>query len=298
MAAPSELWNANDVDPAFAVSDDWNSFYSLDYTFSYSKLSCVRVMHYVHLTFGFGLFFTGIACFVTRVVPRVKWMHPWFGRLYVLLMLWTMGASLLIHNTGIPLGVLYTFLSTLGGLSVGWIAIKFHESQLHAKACALVEAESRSGLKGDLAQLIVEAKARVVAARSFRERLVSYKSAHGIFFFMSWLTMAGQALSTNTGGFSCYSYPVFKPIDSKKFPQGSNSSHLTFVPVRDPKYERLPWANAEVQWGLAQFLGPILVGGLVGALYSWRASRNVPKVRSAGALAGSSAAFGPADDQL
>jgi hypothetical protein len=290
----SELWSATDVDPAFKMSDD-NSFYSLDYTFSNSKVSCVRVMHYVHLTLGLGLFVTGIACFVTRLVARVKWMHPWFGRLYVLLMLWCIGTSLLIHNTGIPLGVLYTFISTLGGLSIGWIAIKFHEMQLHAKACALVEAENRDGLKGDLAQLIVEAKARVVAARSFRERLVSYKTAHGIFFFVSWLTMAGQAMSTNTKEFSCYTYPVFKPIDSKKFPQGSNSTGLTFVPNNDPDNGRRPWANREVQWGLQFFFGPIFAGLLFAAAYSWYVSRNVPKQRSAAVLAGT---LRPADEAL
>jgi len=39
------------------------------------------------------------------------------------MMLWAMGSSLLIHNEGLPLAVLVSFLWTMLGLTLGWFAI-------------------------------------------------------------------------------------------------------------------------------------------------------------------------------
>ena len=40
-------------------------------------------------------------CIITRMVPQIKWMHKWFGKGYIITMLWASGTSLLIHNTGV-----------------------------------------------------------------------------------------------------------------------------------------------------------------------------------------------------
>ncbi len=41
--------------------------------------------------------------------------------------------------------------------------------------------------------------------------------------------------SDQTGDFSCYTYPVYKPIDTKLF-RGANAP-LTFVPTHSPNYK-------------------------------------------------------------
>ena len=41
----------------------------------------------------------GLMCIITRLVPQIKWMHKWFGKGYIIAMLWADGTSLVIHNT-------------------------------------------------------------------------------------------------------------------------------------------------------------------------------------------------------
>lgn len=43
----------------------------------------------------------GHMCIITRFVPQIKWMHKWFGKGYIIAMLWASGTSLVIHNTGV-----------------------------------------------------------------------------------------------------------------------------------------------------------------------------------------------------
>ena len=83
---------------------------SLDYTYSFDKISCMKEVWYVHVMFAFLVILSGVACLTTRVV--MKWAHPYFGRAYIICMLWCMGTSLVIHNTGLPFAVLLSFIST------------------------------------------------------------------------------------------------------------------------------------------------------------------------------------------
>ena len=61
----------------------------------------------------------------------MKPAHQWFGRVYILSMLYATASSLLIHNTGLPLAVLYSFAICIGGLTVAWILILLHKSWLN-----------------------------------------------------------------------------------------------------------------------------------------------------------------------
>ena len=106
-----------------------SSFFNLDYTYHYDKLSCVRGAYFVHLTLACLVAVCGTACLVLRALPRFMWLHPHFGRGYIVCMLWLMATSLLMHNTGLPIAVLLSFVSVLGGLTLGWACIVWHRSR-------------------------------------------------------------------------------------------------------------------------------------------------------------------------
>ena len=83
--------------------------------------------------------------------------------------------------------------------------------------------------------------------------------------------------SDQSGDFACYTYPVYKQLDSAKF-QGANRT-LTLVPVHDPNYAalRLLWSASDLSWGIELSLGPLAAAFVVGGIFSFCCSR-----RSAG----------------
>jgi len=72
-------------------------------------------MYFVHVVFCYLIFISGILAMVTRLVPAFKWTHAWFGRAYIISMLWATASSLVIHNTGLPASTLISFIWALGG---------------------------------------------------------------------------------------------------------------------------------------------------------------------------------------
>lgn len=160
--------------------------YSLDYTYSYSKYSCVTGMYLPHIILSYMIMISGLFCFITRFYFTK--LHAWFGRLYILSMLWNVATSLLIHNTGLPLGVLVSFIWVLGGLTVGWILI-------------------------------------ILYKENFRVRF--FKTLHGVFMFMSWINIAGRIFASNiTQTFHCETYPYSK-ITGQPIPEiDPNESRL------------------------------------------------------------------------
>lgn len=106
---------------------------STDLTFTYheSKLSCWKPMYAAHMTFAYLVMITGLLCFITRLWPKLYFLHIWFGRFYIMFMLWCTSTAMLIHNTGLPVGVLLSFILVSGGLNVGWIAITLHTKHRH-----------------------------------------------------------------------------------------------------------------------------------------------------------------------
>ena len=103
------------------------------YTYQLDKISCVRDVWFAHITFAYLIVLSGVGCLVTRCVDKYKWMHIYFGRLYIIFMLWCMVTSLLVHNSGLPIAVLISFLWVIGGLTLGWIIIKLHQLQMEKR---------------------------------------------------------------------------------------------------------------------------------------------------------------------
>ena len=82
--------------------------------------------------------------------------------------------------------------------------------------------------------------------------------------------------SDQSGDFTCHTYPVYKPINSKHF-DGADAP-LTLLPTHDPNFARLPWARSGlVGWSLALLFGPLVGAALVGAVYSAVAARAAKK---------------------
>ena len=112
---------------AMLPPDPMNSLTDGSFTYHLDKYSCMKGMYEAHrkcvsnskcttcvntfwghvLTHTSAVFFSdlvgicGLMCIITRMVPQIKWMHKWFGKGYIITMLWASGTSLLIHNTGV-----------------------------------------------------------------------------------------------------------------------------------------------------------------------------------------------------
>ncbi len=199
-------------------------------------------------------------------------------------MLWCMGTSLVIHNTGLPVAVLLSFLWVLGGLTFGWILIKKHQS--------IIEHEASNLCKGQIAKEIKELqtnqqnngilstmkdhgitntmralKIKLEKEKSIWQRMYSYKAAHGILMFVSFINIAGRVFGVNLDReFSCHTFPYYKQVDIPML--NITSKQLTRVPVHDENYHKLPWANGLWFWAAEFSIGALAGAHVLGWIYS------------------------------
>ncbi|KAJ3335305.1 hypothetical protein HDU93_005899 [Gonapodya sp. JEL0774] len=212
-------------------------------------------------------------------------------------MLWAMATSLLIHNEGLPDGVMISFLYVLLGMSAGWFAINIHQIQMTHKASAHVEemikleGPDTLGKFGSLERAIQMEKGKIALGKSFRERILSYKALHGAFMVTSLMNVIGRVFVTPlSSDFTCYTTNYYKQIDTKHF--AGASAPLTPVAETDPNFMKLPWAKMglggwAVALGLGPFLGSFIMGMMVVVLEArFRKAQNV----------GSSRAVNPVED--
>lgn len=259
------------------------------YTYQLDKISCVRDVWFAHVTFAYLIVLSGVGCLVTRCVDKYKWMHVYFGRLYIIFMLWCMVTSLLVHNSGLPIAVLISFLWVIGGLTLGWIIIKLHQLQMEKRVAELMNKKLERLLAANgpneeiqsyepklFETLVGESRAEVIKNRSFCQRILSYKAMHGALMFMSFINIFGRIFGSNqSGDFTCHTYPYYKQIDTPKF-KGFNQS-LTPVQLHDPNYEKLPWAHGLHWWALELSIGPLLLAFVVGSYVAWKGSEHTRK---------------------
>jgi len=258
-----------------------SSVYDRYITVSYDKISCMREFFFLHLAMNYIIFISGIVCLITRLMPnKYKFIHAWSGRVYVISMLWTTTSSLLINNTGLPLSTLILFGNVNIALAIGWIIIVIYKEQMNRKALDIVDKRITEGVteSKNLEQMINEAKGEIITQRSFKERLLSLKSLHGILFFSSWYSIAGRIFASNqSGDYTCHTYPVYKPIDTPEF-EGKGKD-WTLVPEANPYYSELPWSNGETAWSFMMLGLSYLAAILVGAAFSFYFSRRDAKKR-------------------
>lgn len=261
------------------------SLFDYSYTYQYSKYSCSTTFYYIHVSFSYLVFISGIFSFISRLHEKLHPIHEWSGRIYILSMLYATATSLLINNTGLPLGVLVSFCLCIGGLTIGWFLILKHKKDMNDKVInrdvkeIFADLDAGSNFLNNeekfnefrpLKETILRLKGKDIEKKTFIQRLFSYKSFHGIFMFMSWINIAGRVFVTPlSDDFTCYTYPIYKQ------PNMTNSSTIEFeiVPEDDPNYDRLPWANMEDLWGVYLSLGPIIFGIIIGLIWIFVSER-------------------------
>ncbi|KAJ3254150.1 hypothetical protein HDU77_004201 [Chytriomyces hyalinus] len=226
-----------------------DSSLTLEYTFVYDSLSCSRDFYWWHIVFAYITAISGFLCMITRIHPRTRFLHSWLGKLYIIAMLWATATSIVIHNKGLPTGVIYSFLWVMLGLTAGWIAITLHMKGVFKRRQAAYQG-SNSFMK------------------ALREML-TLKAFHGCVMFVSWINIAGRIFVTPLrNDFECYSQPAFKRISSKHYNYTAGSP-IEFVPARDPNYLRAPWANSEQRWATLLSAGPLVAAFVFGLVYLW-----------------------------
>lgn len=247
------------------------TLFDYSYTYHYSKYSCSTDFYFIHVVFCYIIFLSGLGAFITRLHSKMKPAHQWFGRVYILSMLYATATSLLIHNTGLPLAVLYSFAICIGGLTLAWILILLHKSWLNDLALKnLYEKFKKLILSVNskpLIEHINEEKTQILGKRNTCQRLFSYKAFHGALMFMSWINITGRIFASDqSGDFQCYTYPIYKVGNETSL----NQSIIEFdiVPEIDPNYDRLPWAHIENWWAVIFSVGILAVALIFGAIWS------------------------------
>jgi hypothetical protein len=224
-------------------------------------------------------------------------LHSWFGRIYILAMLWSTSVSLLINNEGLPIAVLVSFIAVMGGLTLGWIIIVIYKQNINAEPTQIVQNKlitklnmngnkntKDSNTRGEinLNGMINAATVEIVNSKTFAQRFFSLKAAHGILFFVSWMQIAGRIFSSGDGEFSCRSYPVYKPIEAYPFPDEAfdidvKENKLKLVPIHDPRWDEMPWSDGPVTWALLIIMASTItaiVGGIIFSLFFlWRSKK-------------------------
>lgn len=180
---------------------------------------------------------------------------------------------------GLPPATLVSFVWVLGGLCVGWVIIKLHQSRMAAAAVARVQAQQLAAGEPakDLGAALAAAAADIAASKGFAARFFSLKAAHGVIFFVSWINVSGRIFASDQRQqYTCFTYPVFKPIDSKHF--AGAGAPLTLLPPHDPGFARLPWARLGLAgWALVMLFAPAAGAAAVGAAYSALTARAARK---------------------
>jgi len=253
-----------------------SSFYSAKYTSSYNKYSCIEEFYYIHVTCCWVTFLSGVFCVLARLIRQIKWLHAWFGRLYILAMLFSTASSLLINNEGLPLAVLVNFAYCMSFLAIGWFIVIIYRQNMDRIATDIAMQRISSNLtKGatDSTRIINAIKGELADSRSFSQRMFSLKTLHGLLMTVSWVNIAGRIPFSNPGGlkFACYTYPAYKPIAWKN--QDYRNESLTLVEVNDPNYDNLPWSGGPALWASIINIGSLSGFILIASIWSYVASR-------------------------
>lgn len=206
--------------PTYSQPDQ--SFYTLDYTFSDSKYSCISWMYPLHIIFAYLVGLTGLLALISRVVPKMTPYHATFGRFYIICMLWCMASSLLIYNTGLPFPIIVSFIYLLVTITIGWNVIKLHSSRITSLVTEKVNEKLNTllfrgshSIQIDINKISQEEKNSIQLSSTFFQRMFSLRMLHGILMTFSWSQIVGRTFVTNPfkSFHGCWTYPAYKSLE-------------------------------------------------------------------------------------
>ncbi|KAI9020568.1 hypothetical protein DFJ74DRAFT_707614 [Hyaloraphidium curvatum] len=249
------------------------SFYDPSVTYVWGRYSCVAGVYPFHVACAYAAMVAGIGCLLSRAGPLLKPAHAWFGKVYFVAMLWVCGTGIVIHNTGLPGPVIWSFVFVLGGMCLGWPFAIVHRALLRSRAAANVarrlaeQPDPFAAGAPDLDRLIAAEMVAIEGGKSWVARVFSLKSAHGALMVVSWGNMMGRIGVTNVAApFSCFTYPFYKPFDVQYF--NGTTQPLTPLPYEYPNPAVLPWTTLGVGGFLAALsVGFVLLSLLVAAVW-------------------------------
>lgn len=253
-----------------------NSTVDLSYSFHQSKYACLVEWYYIHVWCCHIVYWCGLLAMLVRFVPRLHWTHAYLGRGYVLFMLLSTGSAMLVHNDGLPAAVCVSFVWVLGGMAIGWWLIRLHMAKMERLGMQKVELEMKATSVeevGPLAAAIGRAKGDIARAKSFKDRMLSYKATHGVVMFLSWFNIAGRIMFSTSmfyEDYTCWTYPAYKAVNANQYQTkgrifAGTSLEERILPVLDPNYGRLPWAQTGMlAWNIIALATPIVMASLIG----------------------------------
>eukprot|EP01129_Flabellula_baltica_P013206 TRINITY_DN6091_c0_g1_i1.p1 TRINITY_DN6091_c0_g1~~TRINITY_DN6091_c0_g1_i1.p1 ORF type:complete len:264 (-),score=40.36 TRINITY_DN6091_c0_g1_i1:48-839(-) len=189
------------------------SLTDMSYTYAFSRWICIDWMYPLHILTAYFVVFMGVLSFVSRLIPQVMFLHVWFGRLYMIVMYWSISSSILIHTAGMSMSIIISFAILLSSLTLGWIAIKvwniFNEREVMREAERLINSQDKRN-EINLEEIYDEARANHFQKKTYWERVFSFKTLHGALMAIGWWQLAGRAMVTDpfTGFDGCYTYPA------------------------------------------------------------------------------------------
>lgn len=179
-------------------------------------VACISGMYYAHLTLAYIVVVVGALALLTRVVPRWRRFHSFFGLSFMVVMYFTEGSAMLIFNTGLPRAIIFFLSLMLVSMTVGFCAIRAHLVRRRTRVLACAEQlQSQRDHTVPIRELMQDAEEHLgKEPRTWRQRLFSLKALHGYFMALAWYQMAGRAMVVNPFApyDGCYAYPVYKTL--------------------------------------------------------------------------------------
>ncbi|KAJ3068195.1 hypothetical protein HDU98_008634 [Podochytrium sp. JEL0797] len=216
-----------------------DSSQSLDFTYVNDALVCWKPFYYIHIVWCYLAVISGFGCIVSRIHPKVYYLHFWMGLGYNISILWSTVSSLLITNQGIPVGALYTFL--------------------------------RRVLKG-------KPYAGNNPIVRMMHQMVTWKAVHGCLMMVSWLNMTGMIWVAPLVDFQCWTIPAYKPITTNQHIVMMDDP-ITLLPSHNPNYAKLPWGSemGMLLWASMSLLLPYILSFVFGCVFVlWSAKPKSP----------------------
>jgi hypothetical protein len=133
----------------------------------------------MHITAAYLIVAAGLLAMFSRVIPFMRPWHAFFGKLYLIFMFWAMGTALVVHNVGLALPIIISFLYLLSGITIGLPAIHFHKKRFETELWHRIQSRLSDAVDSKDNLDILEIRNQEIAAlandKTFAQRFFSLK---------------------------------------------------------------------------------------------------------------------------